>query len=133
MTWKDIVRKRLIGHGDYKMYFSFFDGEALPFGSVIEYTGSRANNRLPVIPDSESMRRQAKLENGNRYTIRGAVSPTYRMASRDYALIVDSDSDDGQVALPRRIMMEEGRNFRVISRGPEEQGNISTPPKSGRY
>lgn len=127
MTWKNIIRKRLIGHNDYKMYFSFFDGEALPFGSVIEYTGSRANNSLPVIPDSESMRRQAKLENGNRYTIRGAVSPTYRMASRDYALIVDSDN--GKVALPRRLMMEEGRNFNVISRGSEEQRNISVPQK----
>ena len=128
MTWKNIIRKRLVGYEDYKMYFSFFDGETLPFGSVIEYTGSRANNSLPVIPDSESGKRQAKLENGNRYTIRGAVSPTYRMASRDYALIVDSDN--GQVALPRRLMMEEGRNFKVISRGSEEQRNISVPRKN---
>ena len=127
MTWQNIIRKRLVGYEDYKMYFSFFDGETLPFGSVIEYTGSRANNSLPVIPDWESGKRQARLE--NRYTIIGAVSPTYRMASRDYALIVDGD-DGGVVALPRRLMMEEGRNFNVISRGSEEQRNISVPRKN---
>ena len=62
MTWQNIIRKRLVGYEDYKMYFSFFDGETLPFGSVIEYTGSRANNSLPVIPDWESGKRQARLE-----------------------------------------------------------------------
>ena len=51
------------------------------------------------------------------------------MASRDYALIVDGD-DGGVVALPRRLMMEEGRNFNVISRGSEEQRNISVPRKN---
>ncbi len=127
MTWQDIIRKGMIkGHDDYKMYFSFFDGKTLPFGSVIEYTGSR-EIPIPVFPDRVSGSRQAKLENGTRYTIRGVIDPTYRSASRDYALVVDSDN--GQVALPRRVMMEEGRNFKVISRGSEEQRNISVPRK----
>ena len=41
MTWEDILKRVIKTHDDYKMYFSFFDGEALPFGSVVEYTGSR--------------------------------------------------------------------------------------------
>tara|TARA_R100001460_G_scaffold314_3_gene1470 strand:- start:9438 stop:9818 length:381 start_codon:yes stop_codon:yes gene_type:complete len=125
MTWEDIIRKGMIkGHKDYKMYFSFFDGEALPFGSVVEYTGSRVNNYLPVIPDWESRSRQAYLEKGNRYTINGArYHPTYK----DYGLL--AESDNGRIMLPRRLMMEEGRNFKVISRGSEEQRNISVPRK----
>ena len=129
MAWEDIIRKGMIkGHDDYKMYFSFFDGKTLPFGSIIEYTGGSRKIFLPVIPDSESRSRQAYLEKGNRYTIRGVIDPSYRSASRDYSLVVDSDK--GTVALPRRVMMEEGRNFKVISKGSEEQRNISVPPKS---
>tara|TARA_R100000231_G_C5192992_1_gene124906 strand:- start:40 stop:426 length:387 start_codon:yes stop_codon:yes gene_type:complete len=127
MTWQDIIRKRLVGHEDYKMYFSFFDGETLPFGSVIEYTGSR-KIPLPVIPDWESGSRKANLEKGKQYTINGAVDPSYRSASRDYGLL--AESDNGRIMLPRRLMMEEGRNFNVISRGSEEQRNISVPRKN---
>ena len=127
MTWKNIIRKGMIkGYKDYKMYFSFFDGETLPFGSVIEYTGSK-EIVIPLTRKTNN-RSQARLENGKRYTIRGAVDPSFSSGgNRDYGLLAESDGVT--VILQRRLMMEEGRNFKVISRGSEEQGNISVPPK----
>ena len=66
-----------------------------------------------------------KLVKGKKYKIYSAF---YSTKIGDYVLDVETDS--GFLYLPRRIMVEEGRNFKVISRGSEQQGNISVPPKS---
>ena len=122
MTWEDIIRKGMIkGHKDYKMYFSFFDGEALPFGSVVEYTGSR---KIPLPTGVMRNEGNPEIVKGNRYKIVGA---NYSTIAGDYVLNVEDDS--GFVSLPRRMMVEDGRNFKVISRGSEEQRNISVPRK----
>jgi len=126
MDWKNIIRKSPIkGHDDYKMYFSFFDGETVPFGSVVEYTGSKSM-KLPVLPHTESMSRQARLEKGNQYKIDGA---THQSVFGDYGLVAEHDKD-GTVMLPRRTMLELQGDFKVISRGSEQQDNMSVPLKN---
>ena len=122
MTWQNILKRVIKTHEDYKMYFSFFDGETLPFGSVVEYTGSRKIT-LP-----SNMRVFNELTKGNRYKLLGA---RYDTLIGDYVLTAEQLTLAGGrfVALPRRTMVEEGRNFKVISRGSEQQGNISVPRK----
>ena len=122
MTWEDILKRIIKTHEDYKMYFSFFDGEALPFGSVVEYTGSR---KMPLPTGVMRNEGYPEIVKGNRYKIGGA---DYSTLIGDYVLIAENDS--GFVSLPRKMMVREGRNFKVISRGSEEQRNNSVPPKS---
>ena len=121
-------------HSDYQMYFSFFNGKALPYGSVIEYTGDDIRKkRLGVIPHTASMSRSATLETGNQYEI---VGSGYYSTYGDYGLYVDpidymtgEKKENNLVFLQSKLMKDgaEGRNFKVISRGPESQNNVSVP------
>ena len=124
MTWETILKRAITTHEDYKKYFSFFNGEALPLGSVVEYRGF-SKVTLPMgMMKTVAVR---ELIRGKQYKIIGA---NYSSSIGDYVLVAEDLSLAGSfVSLPMKIMMKYGRKFKVISRGSEEQRNFSVPRK----